>query len=192
MRPLVSLPGGRDATAQPRAATADLSTAAAVPDGGSLGVAAPILQLLRGGVRPATETTGGSSSSMRFFDEPQPLVSSVVSSSSDAAQKMIEAVQKPVVSKPSDDRISLADLTLISIASATQQVAASAAGAAPAANSAAAPSGGASGAGGGAKGAASKGAPDAQEVERLAQQVFDELQRRLEIERERGGYPWES
>jgi hypothetical protein len=83
---------------------------------------------------------------------------------------------------PSDDRISLGDLTLISFASATQQVAASRAGGGPPA-SAGSPSGG----GGAGHGGAGGGKHAAQEIEELAREAFEQLQRLIAIAHERSG-----
>jgi hypothetical protein len=107
--------------------------------------------------------------------------------SNDSATRIVEALRSQPASSPSDDRVTLADLTLIAIASATQQVAASPAGGGP---SAGAPAGGGpSGGGGGgapAGGGAKSGNP-AQEIEELARAAFDELQRLITVARERSG-----
>ena len=103
----------------------------------------------------------------------------------DSASRIVEALRsQPAAS--SDDRVSLADLTLIAIASATQQVAASPTGGGPSGASAAEPAPGAapeaaSGHGGG------KSGNSAQEIEELARAAFDELQRLIAMARERSG-----
>ena len=67
----------------------------------------------------------------RFFEQPQPLVAGAPSS--DSTARIVEALRSQPAAASGDDRVSLADLTLIAIASATQQVAASPAGGGPAA-----------------------------------------------------------
>jgi len=77
----------------------------------------------------------------------------------------------------------------MSVASATQQVAAAQVGSSPAPS---APAGESHGGGGGGHGKAGGKKDDPNEVEHLARQVFDELQRQIEISRERSGDSWES
>ena len=114
------------------------------PAARALELARPFLKLVEGGV----SGDGGqrASAAPRFFEQPQPVVAGAPSS--DSASRIVEALRSQPAAGSSDDRVSLADLTLIAIASATQQVAASAAG------------GGPSGGGGGAAAApASSSAP---------------------------------
>jgi hypothetical protein len=145
-------------------------------------MARPFLELIKGGLG-----VDPSSSSVRFGEQvapPQPMVH--VQPSSEAASRLVQAVRTQPARTPSDDRISLADLTLISVASATQQVAASEVGdrpSTPTATEHAAPGGAA---------APGKEQSSDQEIEELARQVFDELQRLNEIARERSGDPWET
>jgi hypothetical protein len=143
---------------------------------------APLLELVRG-VRSPVEP---SAELARFAPQAQPLVRATPAG--DAAARMVEAVRQQPASAPGDDRVTLQDLTLISIASATQQVAASPQGSAPApvaarpqAETHAAKRGGNQ----------AKGASPG-EIEELAHKVFEEYQRLVEIARERSGDPWES
>jgi hypothetical protein len=86
-------------------------------------------------------------------------------------------------SAASDSRMTLGDLTLIAFASASQQVAASPEGASP--EPAGRPQeGGGGGAAGGKGGAGGAAEPD---VEQLAAKVYQELERLMDIQRERSG-----
>lgn len=179
------------AAARTRAPSLPLMTATAAATGAPNGPAAralelarPFLKLIEGGA-PA-EAGARASSSPRFWEQPQPLVSAVPAS--DSASRIVEAVRNPPAATSSDDRVSLADLTLIAIASATQQVAASPAGGGPGsgASAAAAPAA-APDAGHGGGGHGGKGNPQ-QEIEELARAAFAELQRLIEIARERSGH----
>ena len=106
---------------------------------------------------------------------------------SEASAKMVEALRTQQQHSSSDDRITLADLTLVAVASATQQMAASRSdsggGAAPAAGSA--------GHGGGDH---QKKDPEAErrEIEELARHVIDEVKHQYAISFERSGRTWES
>src|SRR5262249_33676843 len=84
----------------------------------ALELARPIRRLVHGGVGQGPASEGA-----RFYEQQPPVVRAAPSS--EAAAKMVEAVRATPASGPSDDRVSLGDLTLISIASATHQVAAS-------------------------------------------------------------------
>jgi hypothetical protein len=153
-------------------------TEAAGPAGRALELARPFLRLVEGSIasaatRPATP---------RFFEQPQPLVAGAPSS--DSASRILEALRHQPATGASDDRVSLADLTLIAIASATQQVAASAAGGGPSGGGAAAAPATEAGPGGGHAGGSGN---RAQEIEELARAAFDELQRLMYIARERSG-----
>ncbi|MDB4964467.1 MAG: hypothetical protein JWN44_156 [Myxococcales bacterium] len=155
---------------------------------GPTGPAARALELARPFLRMVDAAVGGDgarSAAPRFYEQPQPLVSGAPSN--DSATRMVEALRSQPAATPSDDRVTLADLTLISIASATQQVAASAAGGGPssASSSGGAPSG--AGEGGAAAGGGGKSGNPAQEIEELARAAFDELQRLITIARERSG-----
>jgi hypothetical protein len=164
-------------TAAPTGGNGPAATAG--PAARALELARPFLRMIEGGIA----SDGGRSSGPRFFEQPQPLVSAVPSS--DSASRIVEAVRSQPAATPSDDRVTLADLTLIAMASATQQVAASPAGGGPGSGTsttaapAAAPS--ESGGGGG------KSGNPAQEIEELARAAFAELQRLVEIARERSG-----
>ena len=81
--------------------------------------------------------------------------------------------------------MSLADLTLIAIASATQQVAASAQGGGPSSSSASPSPAAAAPAAEAAHGGKSEN--PVQEIEELARAAFDELQRLFAMARERSG-----
>lgn len=151
-----------------------------------LAEARPFLELIRGGLSPVDTGPRTREAASQFSSPPQPLVQAAPAG--DAAAKMVAAVQRQAPAA-TDDRITLADLTLISIASATQQVAATPVGArppaarpqeAPAAPPAAAPA------------VAKPHQPSAAEINDLAIKVYDELKRLLEIARERSGDPWES
>lgn len=147
----------------------------------ALELARPFLRLVGGG----NEAAKPAANLPRFLEQPQPVVGG--SPSSEAARQMMSAATShPATS--SDDRISLADMTLISMASATGQIAASAEGAAPAPASSA----GADHSGGDAPKAGGADADPSQDVEDLARQAFEELQRLIAIARERSGDPWES
>jgi hypothetical protein len=147
----------------------------------ALELARPFLQLVQGGLAPTDKSSEG----VRFYEQAQPVVAAAPSS--EAATKMVEAVRYAPVSSPADDRITLSDLTLISVASATNQIAASPTGASPTA-----PSSGGGGHEGGAHGGGGKaGGPGSPPIEELARRVYDELQRVIEIQRERSGDPWE-
>jgi hypothetical protein len=101
---------------------------------------------------------------------------------------MMTAARTQPATSTSDDRISLADLTLISLASANNQVAAAAEGASPAPLT----TGTASSSPGGDAGGGGDGKDSVQQVEDLAREAFEELQRLIAIARERSGDPWES
>ena len=110
-----------------------------------------------------------------------------------AASSIVEAMRAQPTATSSDDRVTLSDLTLISMASATQQIAASPTGAGPtsaSASSSSSPSSGDQGHGGSGQGGGT-GNP-VQEIEELARAAFHELQRLITLERERSGDPWES
>jgi hypothetical protein len=165
-------------TVAPPPAPPPLSGAAAR----ALELAKPFLRLVGGGNEATTK-----SATQRFFEQPQPVVAG--SPASEAAKQMMAAARTQPATSTSDDRISLADLTLISLASATNQVAAAAEGSSPAPlNTGTASSGG----GSQAQGGGSDGKDQVQEVENLAREAFEELQRLIAIARERSGDAWES
>jgi hypothetical protein len=167
--PMVQLQGGNG----PGEATA--STNADVE------LARPFLELVKGGLESSQ------SDGVRFFEQSAP-VAQAVAPSSEAASRMVDAVRAQPQHVPGDDRVSLADLTLISVASATGQLAASEEGGRP---QPVAPGGGGGG-GGEAHHAGGKGGGGAPaDLEDLARKVFEELQRHIEIERERSGTSWE-
>jgi hypothetical protein len=176
MRPLVSPAAPAPAEASGESA----STARA------LAFAQPFLNLVQGGLSPV-ESSGGA----RFVEQAQPLVVPAAPAS-DAASKIVEAVRTAPTHTPNDDRISLADLTLIATASATQQIAASPAGGGPAPSAPSGGGGGGHGGGGGGHGKGDKKGGGAHEIEELAQKIYDELQKHWEIQRERSGESWDS
>ena len=106
--------------------------------------------------------------------------------SSDSASRIVEALRSQPAASSSDDRVSLADLTLIAIASATQQVAASPAGGGPSGGGASSAPAAAAPERAAAHGGGKSGNP-VQEIEELARAAFDELQRLMAIARERSG-----
>jgi hypothetical protein len=151
-----------------------------------LELARPFLELVSGGLSHDSSRSSG----VRFFEQPTPVVSAAPST--EAASKIVEAVRLAPSHVPSDDRVSLADLTLISVASATGQLAASGAGERPSAPSGGGGGGGGEGGhggggGGGGGGHGGKG-PD---IEDLARRVYEELQRVIELQRERSGHTWQ-
>jgi hypothetical protein len=119
----------------------------------------------------------------RFVE--QPVVSAVPAG--DAAARIVEAVRSHAPRPAAEERLSAADLTLIATASATQQVAAAEGDAAPgggrltprAGEQPSAPPGGLPD--------DEQGSPD---VEELARDVYDRLERLYQIARERSGEPW--
>ncbi|HEX6835366.1 MAG TPA: hypothetical protein VF334_02280, partial [Polyangia bacterium] len=158
-------------------------------DGGSAGPAAraldlarPFMKLIEGGI--AGDAGSRSSAAPRFYEQPQPVVAGAPSS--DSASRIVEALRSQPATPSSDDRVSLADLTLIAIASATQQVAASPAGGGPSGAGATAAAPAAAPAADAAHGGGKSGNP-AQEIEELARAAFDELQRLFAMARERSG-----
>ena len=110
--------------------------------------------------------------------------------SSEAAASIVHAVRHAAPSAPTEDRLTLADLTLITMATATQNFAAAPEGGGPSGggggDSGAAPgSPAAAGAGGGGAGEAPA------QIEELARQVYEAYLRLIEIQRERSGESWE-
>jgi hypothetical protein len=168
-------PTGRDGAAA--------TGATAGPAARALELARPFLRLVETGIG---SDGGQRSPAPRFFEQPQPVVAGAPSS--DSASRIVEALRSQPPASAGDDRVSLADLTLIAIASATQQVAASAVGGGPSGGGAAAAAPAASsGGGGGNGGGGGKSGNPAQEIEELARAAFDELQRLIAIARERSG-----
>jgi hypothetical protein len=173
MRPppaMVQLQGAADRQVADSSAQADIE------------LARPFLELVKGGLETRSE-------GVRFYEQEAPVAASM-GPSSEAASSIVQAVRAQPQHSPGDDRISLGDLTLISVASATGQLAASPGGARP---QAVAPGGGGGGdehghGGGGGGGGKHGGAPD---LEELARKVYEELQRHIEIQGERNGHPWE-
>ena len=103
-----------------------------------------------------------------------------------AANSIVAAMRAQPAATSGDDRVTLSDLTLISMASATQQVAASPAGSSPPSAAASPASGGGGGDGGGAGHGGGTGNP-VQEIDELARAAFHELQKLIMLERERSG-----
>ncbi len=83
--------------------------------------AMPLLRMVQGG------TVQQTSQGARFYEEARPSVAPVLPRSESTAQ-MVQALRTGAVSTSGDDRVTLGDMTLISIAAATNQLAASAAG----------------------------------------------------------------
>src|SRR5262249_29508778 len=136
--------------------------------------ARPLLEVIRGGLSPVEAGPGAREAAQRYSPVSQPLVTAQAQGA--AAQSMVQAVRHTPPTAPSHDRITLADLTLTSVASSQQQVAASPEGGAPAPAAARpqptpgpAPSGRAAAGGG-------HGPPTPEEISALAQQVYDALQ----------------
>ncbi|MGZ3428112.1 MAG: hypothetical protein ACXVCV_15760, partial [Polyangia bacterium] len=170
-------------TASPTARDGAAATGApAGPAARALELARPFLRLVESGIG---SDGGQRAAGPRFFEQPQPLVAGAPSS--DSASRIVEALRSQPSASSGDDRVSLADLTLIAIASATQQVAASPAGGGPSAGGAAAAAPSAAPEGGGGHGGGAKSGNPAQEIEELARAAFDELQRLMAIARERSG-----
>jgi hypothetical protein len=151
--------------------------------GSDVELARPFLELVKGGVSESR------SEGVRFYEQTQAVPVSA-GPSSEAASSIVQAVRSAPQHVPGDDRVSLGDLTLISVASATGQLAASPEGERPQAAAAGGGGGGGGHEGGGGGHGGGKGGhgPD---VEELARRVYEELQRVIEIERERSGHPWE-
>jgi hypothetical protein len=156
--------------------------AAGGPTARALELARPFLRLVEGGIAGDTGAQRASGA-QRFFEQPQPVVAGAPSS--DSASRIVEALRSQPAATSSDDRVSLADLTLIAIASATQQVAASPQGGGPSSSSAAAAAPAAAPAA--EAGHGGKSGNPAQEIEELARAAFDELQRLFAMARERSG-----
>jgi hypothetical protein len=149
--------------------------------GRALELARPFLQLVDRGVA----ADAGRSATPRFFEQSQPLVTAVPASES--ANRIVEAMRAQPATSSGDDRVSLGDLTLISLASANLQVAATEHQPAPAAAPAPQASAPAAGAA-----QARAGAASPQEIEELARAAYAELQRLIAIAHERSGRTWES
>ena len=171
----------------PRALRPEIAAAAAMLGGG---VGTPLLQLVTGS---ATGASGGSSSGTSSRVPPQfslvepPRVASAPSSESSA--KIIDALRSQQQNAPSDDRVTLADLTLVATASSTSQLAASPAGGSSHSHHASHAQGG-----GHHHGGSDSKSPEAErlEIEVMAQHLVDEIRRRAEVTRERTGDSWES
>jgi S-DNA-T family DNA segregation ATPase FtsK/SpoIIIE len=157
---------------------------------------APLLHLVAAsaGGSAAGPRNGGSNISQMAQQfplvQPPPPVASAPSS--DSSAKILEAMRSQQQHAPGDDRITLADLTLVAAASRSGQLAASAGEAASGGGGAGAAS--PQGAGGKGGAAAEKKSPEAErrEIEELARHVLDEVERMIEIARERSGDPWEA
>ena len=101
---------------------------------------------------------------------------------------MVEALRTQNRGSGGDDRVTLGDLTLVAVASATQQLAAS-----PHGGSGAPPSGGGASAVHGQKDQSDK-SPEAEraEIDALARAVIDEIRQMTAQAHERSGEAWES
>jgi hypothetical protein len=196
----MALAGATAATRGGAGAVSNVRTPAAMPLPGAAGpatpqptagpasraleLARPFLRLVETGLT-GSENGPRAASAPRFFEQPQPLVAGAPAS--DSASRIVEALRTPAATATSDDRVSLADLTLIAIASATQQIAASPAGGGPSSSSSSdAPASSSSSSATSGHGAGKSGNP-AQEIEELARAAFDELQRLYALARERSG-----
>jgi len=183
VRPRAAMPLMTGAPARDGAANGATPSGATGPSARALELARPFLQMVQGGLSGG-ENAARASSAPRFYDQPQPVVAGAPSS--DATARLVEALRSQPAGSSSDDRVSLADLTLIAIASATQQVAASSVGGGPSSSSAAEPSSSSS-PGGGGGGGGGKSADPEQEIEDLARAAFEALKRLEAVERERSG-----
>jgi hypothetical protein len=170
---------------RPAPGSPEARPALAILKGGAAGGGAA-----RGGGVGASGSSGSFSSSGSSGDGGVAVDGSGVSfrPSSEAAARLLEAVRQPGAI-PQDGRVTMADLTLIAIASTTQQVAAAEEGGGPAAAPAAAGGGGGGGAAGGGK--AGEGGAGA-DITAIAEKVYEAYKRLLEIQRERSGDSWES
>jgi hypothetical protein len=193
LTPEMGAPQAFDSTGMPVAApgvspdvSARQAVRARVAETQRLASVAPFLELFRGGLSPVPPSRAAA----EFTAQSTPLVTAAapISAAPPPVQSMVQALQKSAPSSGGDDRVSLADLTLIAMASATQQVAAAEEGGRPAASAAGAapPAGAAAGAGAG------KGGAPPPDLDDLARKVFKELQRLLDVARERSGSSWES
>jgi hypothetical protein len=112
-----------------RAAQADTTLAApplepasaTTPAGAALSLVAPYLQLVKT-AQPEHAPVSAEPPPPSSTAPPQPLVHGVPDA---PARQMVQAVRQAAAGSGGDDRMTLAELTLISIASATQQIAAS-------------------------------------------------------------------
>ena len=156
---------------------------------------APLLDHLvtaAGGVAQAS-SSGGSSASSRSWT-PSVLQSGEPATigatpSGEASTRIVEAMRASQ-SGTSDDRVSLADLTLVAVASATQQLAASSTASHGPSHHDEGHSHGAPSHGG--HGSKKSAEAEQREIDEIAHQVLDEVHRMLEIAGERSGSPWQS
>jgi hypothetical protein len=171
-----SLQGGAASSAS-RAAAPTLNGPAAR----ALELARPFLKLLEGSA--TSDDKRAPSRAPRFYEQEQPLVAA--QAADPAANSIVAAMRAQPAATSGDDRVTLSDLTLISMASATQQVAASPTGSGPPSAAASPASGG--GDGGGAAGQGGGTGNPVQEIDELARAAFHELQKLITLERERSG-----
>jgi hypothetical protein len=146
---------------------------------------APALRLLSGG---ADEGEKRWASAPALTQVATGSVAPAPVASGEPAAKLVEALRAHQQHAPSDDRVTLADLTLVAVASASQQLAAStperAASVAQTVSSAVS--------------AIRSHLPgkspelEQREIEELARQVLDEVYTLMKIARERSGDPWEA
>jgi hypothetical protein len=191
MRPLVQVsPSESAAPSAGRAPSGrGASPAASSAQSSAERAARPLLEVIRGGLSPVEPGPAAREAAMRYSPVSQPLVSA--QAQGPAAQSIVQAVRHTPPTAPSDDRITLADLTLISVASSQQQVAASPEGSAPAPESKR-PQEAPGPASSGKAGASGHGPPNPEEIASMANQVYDAWQLLRDIQRERSGDPWES
>lgn len=175
----------------PRSSRPELSAATAML-GGQL--SAPLMHLVSASTTSSSAGTAsaGGASAARVPPQFSLVEGARVGSapSSESSARMIDALRSQQQNAPSDDRVTLADLTLVATASSTSQMAASAAGGHSShSHHATHGHGGESKHGGG-----EKKSPEAErlEIEIMAQHLVDEVRRRAEVSRERTGDSWES
>ncbi len=189
-RTLVGLPGGNPVRATAaQAARSEAAEAASVLLGAPID--APLLRLVSasaGGTPSGGTPNIPSWAEQMHLVQPAPVVPAAPASESTA--KIVEALRsQQQQSGANDDRVTLADLTLVAVASSTGKLAASSAPASTGAHASQSPA-----AAGGKGGPSEKKSPEAErrEIEELARHVLDEVERMCEIARERSGDPWEA
>ncbi len=150
--------------------------------------AAPLLQLVTASAGGSAASPARSASASSHNAPALSLLRPAVAPSSESSAKMLDALRVQQQHAPSDDRVTLADLTLVATASSTSQLAASHGEQ----NSSQAHHASRGQAGGQQGGHGQQRNPEAErlEIEIMAQHLVDELRRRMEIERERAGDNW--
>ncbi|MSP60393.1 MAG: hypothetical protein EXR72_08635 [Myxococcales bacterium] len=184
-RPMIAGPGG--AGAGQRTLRPEVAAASAMLQGDA---ASSLLQLVTassGGSAAAASGSGSSSSSRApQLSLVQPSSGPAVSSApaSESSARILDALRSQQQNAPSDDRVTLADLTLVAAASSTHQLAASDHVAQSAPHNASHSSAGSAKASGG-----EKESPEAErrKIESMARDVLEEVYRMSEVGRERSG-----